>query len=171
MTPPAAAGAGPARPSRRSQSIALLLLVGLCLAVEMAAAALTRPAIEPWYRDLAKPAWTPPAAAFPIVWTGLYLLMAAAAWQAWRAAPAYAGWPLACFFVQLALNGAWPAIFFALGDIAGAFLGIVALLLAIVATTVAFAQLDRIAGWLMVPYLLWVGYAGALNAAIVRMNL
>lgn len=162
---------GTSRPSRGQQAAVLLLFLVVCLAVELAAASVTQPAIEPWYRNLAKPAWTPPDQVFPIVWTLLYVMMAGAAWQAWRTAPSRFGWPLACFLVQLALNGAWSYVFFGMGDIVAAFLVIVALILAILAATVAFAQVSRAAGLLMVPYLLWVGYAAALNGAIVQMNI
>jgi tryptophan-rich sensory protein len=163
--------AGTRRPSRGQQATVLLLFLVLCLAVEVAAASVTQPAIEPWYRNLAKPAWTPPDQAFPIVWTLLYILMAVAVWQAWRDAPNRFGWPLACFLIQLALNGAWSYVFFGMGEIVAAFLVIMALVLAILATVVTFAQVSRPAAWLMLPYLLWVGYATALNGAIVQMNL
>lgn len=158
------------RPSRRAQTIVLLLFLVICLAVEYAAGAVTRPAMEPFYRHLAKPAWTLPDAAFPIVWTVLYILMAVAAWEAWRKAPWAAAGALLPFFVQLALNGAWPFVFFWQGAIALGFVVILALLLAILATMTAFAQRSAAAVWLMVPYALWATYATALNATIVLMN-
>lgn len=158
------------RPGRGPQAAVLLLFLVVCLAVWFLAASVTQPAIEPWYRELAKPAWTPPDAAFPIVWGLLYVLMAVAAWQAWRSMPWAAGPALACFFVQLALNAAWSFVFFGEGDLVAGFLVLVALLLAILATVVAFAQRSSAAAWLMLPYLAWVGYAAALNGAIVLLN-
>ncbi len=158
------------RPSRRAQTIVLLLFLVICLGVEYAAGSVTRPAIEPFYRHLAKPAWTPPDWAFPIVWTILYILMAVAAWEAWRKATWAAAGALVPFFVQLALNGAWSFVFFGEGAIAAGFVVILALLLAILATMAAFGQRSRVAAWLMAPYALWVGYAAALNGAIVLMN-
>ena len=160
------------RPPRGRQVLVLLLFLVLCLGVEAAITQVTRPALEPWYRELAKPAWTPPDLAFPIVWTALYLAMAAAAWLAWRAAPpGRFGWPLACFLLQLALNAGWSFAFFGARDVGLALIDLSALLLAVLATLFAFWPLSRWAGALLLPYLAWCGYAFALNAAIVRLNL
>ena len=148
----------------------LLGLLALCLAVEYSAAAVTRPAVDAWYQTLQRPAWTPPDLAFPIVWTILYLAMALAAWLAWRAAPPVAAGALAPFAVQLALNGAWSLVFFGLHRPDLAFVVILALLLAILGTTVAFAQRSAAAAWLMVPYAAWVAYATTLNAGILWLN-
>jgi tryptophan-rich sensory protein len=147
-----------------------LVLLGLCLAVEYSASVVTRPAIEGWYRAVERPAWTPPDIAFPIVWTLLYIAMATAAWLAWRAEPGASRGALWTFVAQLALNASWSFVFFGLQDVALAFVNIVALFLAILAATVAFAQRSRLAAWLMVPYIAWVGYATALNGAILEMN-
>lgn len=124
-----------------------------------------------WFRTLEKPSWNPPGAVFGPVWTALYALMAVAAWRVWRRA----GWggardALALFLVQLALNGAWSWIFFGLQRPGPAFAEIVLLWAAVGATLTAFARYDRVAGWLMIPYFLWVTFAAALNFAIWRMN-
>lgn len=121
-----------------------------------------------WYRGLAKPAWTPPGWVFGPAWTLLYMLMATAAWRVWKRV----GWtlPLRCWLVQLALNAAWTPIFFGLQQPAWAFAEIVLLWLAIAATLRQFLTIDRAAGWLLVPYLLWVTFASALNFAIWRLN-
>lgn len=164
---------GPAWPrrSRGSQTLGLLGFFVLVFAVEAAIVGVTRPAIDTWYAELAKPAFTPPNIAFPIVWTAIYVLMALAAWQAWRrAVPGEFGWAMACFLVQLALNLAWSYLFFGEQMVALALIDVVALLLAILATTVAFAQLSRWAGVLMLPYLAWVGFATVLNWQIWQLN-
>lgn len=124
-----------------------------------------------WYAALAKPAWTPPDCLFGPVWTVLYTLMAVAAWLVWRRY-GFAGAPvaLALFGVQLALNALWSWIFFGLQRPGLAFLELEALWLAIAATTWAFWRLSPTAGWLLVPYLLWVTFAGLLNYAICRLN-
>lgn len=124
-----------------------------------------------WYASLNKPSWQPPSWLFGPVWTTLYILMAVAAWLVWRRA----GWSdgstaLTLFFVQLALNLAWSGIFFALRSPGWALVEIVVLWLAILATTVLFFRHSTWAGALMVPYLLWVTFAAALNTAIVRLN-
>jgi tryptophan-rich sensory protein len=121
-----------------------------------------------WYQGLAKPTWTPPGWVFGPAWAVLYLLMAAAAWRVWRCG----GWitPLRWWLVQLALNAVWTPIFFGLKQPGWAFAEIVLLWLAILMTLRQFLAVERTAGWLLVPYLLWVSFASALNFAIWRLN-
>jgi tryptophan-rich sensory protein len=94
--------------------------------------------------------------------------MAVAAWLVWR----QRGWrrELALFAGQLVLNMAWSAIFFGARNPAAAFLEILALWVMILATTIFFWRVSSVAGWLMVPYLGWVGFATILNFVIWRMN-
>ncbi len=158
------------RPSVWRQALMLPAFLALVAFVGWLAASWTSPGLETWYAQLEKPAWTPPDRAFPIVWSVLYLLMAAAAWQTWRKAPERSSWPMFAFFVQLALNGVWTYFFFAMANATLAFVNILALLLAILATIVAFAQISRAAACMMAPYAAWVAYAATLNAAIVEMN-
>lgn len=150
----------------------LVVSVGLCLAVGAIGSLATTPKIPTWYAGLAKPSWTPPDAVFPVVWTTLYVLMAVALWRLWQLhAPSPARrLAVALFFVQLALNALWSPVFFGL-EATGAALAVIVLLIgAVGATIVASARLDTIAAWLLAPYLLWIAYATALNAAIVAMN-
>lgn len=161
--------------------LALIGWIALCLAVGWIGAQVTRPALVEWYPALAKPAWTPPAIAFPIVWTTLYVLMGIAAWLVWQRiaeAGIVAGgkgfvqrWlPLILFVLQLALNSLWSTLFFGLRSPGLALAEIVLLLIVLVATMVAFRTVSATAAALLLPYLLWTGYATALNAAIWRMN-
>ena len=122
----------------------------------------------PWYAALRKPAWNPPAWIFAPAWTILYVLMASAAWLVWRQAglvPAHG-----VFVAQLALNTAWTWLFFGLRRPGLALADIAALWLAIVATVVAFWSVLPLAGVLLVPYLAWVTFAGALNLSLWRRN-
>jgi tryptophan-rich sensory protein len=97
--------------------------------------------------------------------------MGVAAWLVWRQVGfSHAKLPLTLFAVQLALNVAWSGIFFGLRFPGAAFLEVVLLWLFILSTTIAFWPVSRTASWLMVPYLTWVTYAAALNAAIWRMS-
>lgn len=153
------------------QAIALAMSVGICLGAAGLGSILTTPSIDPWYRALRKPYWTPPNWAFGPVWTALYLSMGVAAWLVWRRDGfSHAKLPLMLFLIQLALNVAWSGIFFGLRLVGVAFLEVVLLWLFILSTTIAFWPVSRMASWLMVPYLTWVTYAAALNAAIWRMN-
>jgi benzodiazapine receptor len=131
----------------------------------------TRPKIPTWYAGLAKPAFTPPNAAFAPVWTLLFGLMAYALWRilARPAGPARAR-AVAAFFGQLALNVAWSFAFFGLESPGLALAVIAALLAAILATIRLFRPLDRVAAWLLAPYAAWVAYAAAVNLGVLILN-
>ena len=153
------------------QAITLAVSVGICLGAAGLGSILTTPSIDPWYSTLRKPHWTPPNWVFVPVWTALYLSMAVAAWLVWRQVGFSLGkLPLTLFVIQLALNVAWSGIFFGLRLVGVAFLEVVLLWLFILSTMIAFWSVSRMASWLMVPYLTWVTYAAALNAAIWRMK-
>ena len=124
-----------------------------------------------WYLELAKPAWTPPGWLFGPVWTILYLTIGVAAWLVWRRA-GFRGAPTAWWTwgTQLVLNAAWSWIFFGLRSPGAALAEIALLLAAIAATVVAFQRVRPAAAWLLLPYLAWVCFATALNAAIWRLN-
>jgi translocator protein len=142
------------------------------LAVTFAAAAIgARFLPDAWYQRLNKPTWNPPNWIFAPVWTVLYLLMAAAAWLVWRRyGLAGAVLPLSLFVLQLALNSAWTWLFFGLHRPQEALLDIGLLWAVVLATVITFWGLEPLAGALLVPYLLWVSFAGALNWAIWRRN-
>ncbi|WP_141014802.1 TspO/MBR family protein [Nocardioides sambongensis] len=144
--------------------IAHLLAVGVVAGVGGWAASGSRET----YEALELPPYAPPGWLFGPVWSVLYLLMALAAWRAWRAA----GWDRAqvVYAVQLVLNLCWTPLFFAADAYTVALVEILALLVALVLTVVLFLRRDRVAGWLLVPYLAWVAFATALNAGIVVLN-
>lgn len=157
----------------RSASSQALGLAGWLLLAFAAAAvgAVASADAATFYAQLVKPSWAPPAWVFGPVWSVLYALMGVAAWLVWRRAGAPGRrTALALFFVQLALNGAWSWLFFGRHAIGAALVEIVLLLLAILATTVAFHRISRPAGWLLAPYLAWVTFASALTFAIWRLN-
>jgi benzodiazapine receptor len=126
-----------------------------------------------WYASLAKPAWTPPTWVFGPAWTILYAMMAVAAWRLWRrlgARPHESRRALVLFAVQLALNLSWTPVFFGMQRPDLALVVILVLWLAIAATIVAAWKACKTAAALLVPYLAWVTFATALNAAIWRLN-
>jgi tryptophan-rich sensory protein len=149
----------------------LVVSVALALLVGWLGSMWTTPEIPGWYRTLAKPSWTPPNWVFGPVWTALYVMMAVAAWLIWKP-QGFAGapLPLGIYAVQLALNLAWTGIFFAMRQPGPAFAEIVLLWCAILITTRQFWRRQAVAGFLLVPYLIWVTYAAALNFALWRMN-
>ena len=152
------------------RALPIVAFVLLCLAVGWVSGLTTEAAIVAWYRPLAKPSWTPPEIAFPIAWTILYVLMGIAAGLVWRRRHRDRRRAIGLFLVQLALNVLWSPVFFGLHSPAGGVAVILLLLAALVATLVAFLAISRTAFWLMVPYLLWTGYATALVIGICALN-
>lgn len=120
------------------------------------------------YAALELPGWAPPSWLFGPVWTLLYAMIAVAGWLVWQRV----GWRpvLLPYAAQLILNAAWTPIFFGAGRYGWALLDIAAMWLAIVATMVAFWPVSRRAVALLAPYLAWVSFAAALNAAIWAAN-
>jgi translocator protein len=154
---------------QRRQWWALFGFLLLTFAVAASAALVTGPDVTGWYSTLAKPSFNPPNWVFAPVWTSLYILMAIAGWRVWRVTGLFT-WAMALFLVQLAFNFAWSFIFFHFHRIAFALCDILALLVAIVLTTVVFRRTDKTAGVLLAPYLAWVSFAALLNAAIYKLN-
>lgn len=148
----------------------------ICIAVVALVAAVgsyfTAPAIPAWYANLAKPPYAPPNWLFGPVWTLLYLMMGIAAFLVWdrgleRRNVRFA---LVVFAIQLALNSLWSAIFFGLRFPLGAFIEVIILWLAILATIMLFSRISRPAAWLLVPYIFWVSFAAFLNFGIWQAN-
>jgi len=126
---------------------------------------------QSFYSQLVQPEWAPPAWLFGPVWTVLYALMAIAAWLVWRSGGFRANRnALTLFLLQLALNALWSWLFFAWMLGAWAFVEIVLLWILIFATLVSFWRVRPVAGFLLVPYLLWVSFASALNYALWQLN-
>ena len=124
-----------------------------------------------WYDALRKPSFNPPSWVFGPVWTALYIMMAVAAWLVWRERGlGGARGPLALWGVQLVLNVGWSILFFGARRPDLAFIEIVFLWAAIVATLLAFRRVRPAAGWLLVPYLAWVSFAALLNFTLWRLN-
>lgn len=160
-------------PERRPL-VALVLAVLACELVGASGAVFTASGLEGWYSTLGKPALAPPNWVFGPVWTALFALMGAAAWLVWReltgsnASAARRG--LGVFAGHFVLNIGWSAAFFGARSIAAGLVVIVALWLAILATIWTFDRVDRRAAALLVPYLLWVTFAGYLNYAFWVLN-
>jgi translocator protein len=125
-----------------------------------------------WYWGLQKPFFQPPPWLFGPVWTILYVMIGVAAFLVWRRGFGRSDvrWALALFGIQLAFNLAWTPIFFGAQSVGGALLVILALLPLLVLTIRQFLQVDRLAGWLLIPYLAWVAFATILNFSIWLLN-
>ena len=151
----------------------LALSVGLCFVFAYAGSTFTPlPGSEWYYHVLHKPSWNPPDWLFPPAWSLLFLLMGIALYlvvQQTSETTKVKG-ALVVFGVQLLLNLAWSAVFFGLHSPLYALAVIVALWTAIVLTIVKFKSVNPLAGYLLIPYLLWVTFASYLNFTIWQLN-
>ncbi|WP_188761372.1 TspO/MBR family protein [Sandarakinorhabdus glacialis] len=124
-----------------------------------------------WFQTLALPALQPPGPVFGIAWSILYTLLGVAAAIVWgHKAAAGRGLALGLFAVGMVINLAWSPVFFRFHMILPALLIIALMLVVAVVTTFAFARVSRLAAWLMLPYLVWLSFALALNARILVLN-
>jgi benzodiazapine receptor len=158
----------------RPNWISLLGFIAVALAAG-ALGALVSPArsaaIAAWYAGLSKPPWVLPNNWFAPVWAALYVMMGTAAWLVSR--ERYHRQQTVALFayaVQLLLNAAWAPLFFGARNPGFGLFDIVALWLAIGWTIREFSSVQRASAWLLVPYLLWVSFAMALNFSIWRLN-
>ena len=128
--------------------------------------------VGPWYRELPKPTWTPPEWLFGPAWTVILVLAAWAGVLGWTHAPdAYArGIVILLFVLNIVFHLLWSPLFFNLRRPDWALIEVPFLWLSVLALIVYLSPFSPLAGWLLVPYLLWVAFAAFLNLTIVRMN-
>lgn len=150
----------------------IVAAVAICQAAGAIGAATTETGSGAWYQALDKPWWQPPGWVFAPVWFALYTLMGIAAWMVFRARGfgSRRRRALGLFAAQLVLNALWTPLFFGAHRIVAAAFLLFAILVLAIATTIAFRRIVRVAGLLLVPYVVWLVYAFALNAAIAWAN-
>ena len=124
------------------------------------------------YNDFIQPPLSPPGWVFPVVWTVLYLLMGYASYRVLVSCAPQEKIRRALLFygIQLALNFLWSPIFFGLGWYLAAFFLLLALWVMIYLSMKLFAEIDELASDLLLPYLLWVTFAGYLNLGVYLLN-
>ncbi|PSQ18652.1 TspO protein [Halobacteriales archaeon QS_8_69_26] len=148
-----------------------LLAVVVTELVGASGSVFTSMGLESWYPSLTRPPLTPPNWVIGPVWVVLFALVGTAAWLVYRSdAGRDRTVALGAFAGQFVLNVAWSAAFFGLQSTAVGLAVIVALWLAILGTIAAFDRVDRRASALLVPYLLWVTFAGYLNLGFFLLN-
>jgi tryptophan-rich sensory protein len=154
------------------KGLRLFAAVLICEAAGIIGSLFTAPAIPGWYAGLTKPSFNPPNWIFGPVWTTLYALMGIAAWLVYdkRAKRTDVKQALYVFVAQLILNVLWSVMFFGAHQILGGFVIIVALWLLILGTILRFLKISKTAAILLVPYILWVSFATALNASLYVLN-
>jgi tryptophan-rich sensory protein len=151
----------------------ILVVVVTCLVVGYFSGMVTRSAITSWYPTLVKPSFNPPNWIFAPVWSMLYVMMGVSAgliWNRMEQEKEAVKIALVFFAVQLGLNALWSFLFFCLKNPILAGLEIVILWLMIYETYSKFVKINKIAGYLLIPYLLWVSFATVLNASIWWLN-
>jgi len=153
-------------------AVRLIVSIVVCECAGIIGSVFTTPAIPTWYAALEKPAFTPPNWLFAPAWGTLFFLMGVAAFLVWRKG---SGKPqvrtaLILFLAQLVLNIGWSVAFFGYECPLCGMVVILVLWVAILVTMLKFFRISVAAGALMVPYILWVSFATALNVAVYVLN-
>ena len=158
---------------RLTEILKLLICIIICESAGFIGSIFTTSAIPGWYAALVKPSFTLPNRVFAPVWSGLYLLMGISVFLVWRKGldNHLVNSGLRIFILQLILNTLWSFLFFGLKSPFLGFLEIVLLWIAIVLTILSFFRVSKLAGILLLPYILWVTFAAILNFSIWRLNL
>lgn len=152
----------------KSLGVKILICVILCLTAGISSGLGTAGEIASWYAHIQKPDWNPPNWLFGPVWTILYIMMGVAVALVWHAGNNKKA--IALFCAQFLLNLCWSFIFFGLHQIDLAFIEIILMWGFIVATIFAFSKTNKLAAWLLVPYISWVTFASILNGTIWFLN-
>lgn len=149
----------------------LIISIAIPLIVGGLSALATRNSMQD-FEQISKPSLSPPAWLFPVVWTILFTLMGIASYLVVtsNAGIKQQGSALKFYALQLIFNFFWSIWFFNLQAYWFAFVWLVALLILIIATTIKFWQISKLAGILLLPYIAWVTFAGYLNLAIALLN-
>lgn len=140
----------------------------ICQSAGIIGAVFTVSSIQNWYNFLNKPAFSPPNWLFGPVWIILYFLMGISLYWIWIKKSA--GNALKIFAFHLALNASWSLVFFGLRNIFLALINIVILWILILIVIIKFYRVDKKAGLILIPYLLWVSFATVLNYNLWLLN-
>lgn len=152
--------------------LAFILSILITLSIGALGGYATAQSVRTWYPLLNKPAFNPPNWLFAPVWTSLYVLIGIAAYMVWVKRDRIVHFPrtVAIYFIQLILNLAWSFIFFYLHEIGFALAEIIVLLAVIILNAMMFYKIDKWAGLLFIPYILWVSFASFLTYNLFILN-
>ena len=151
----------------------ILTVVVTCVAIGYLSGTVTQESIMTWYPTLIKPSFNPPNWIFGPVWSMLYIMMGVAAGLVWdriEYEKEIVKNALIIFTIQLTLNALWSYLFFGLHNPMVAGIEIILLWLMIFETYTQFVKINKIAGYLLLPYLAWVSFATVLNGSIWWLN-
>ncbi len=147
----------------------LLIALAIPLGVGIVAGLLTRGGMDAYDRVI-QPALAPPDWVFPVVWTILYTLMGVASYLVYISDSDRVPAALGVYGLQLLLNFIWPFLFFNLELYGFSAVWLIALLIFVIVTTVEFFRIHKTAGYLMIPYILWLLFAAYLNISVAILN-
>ncbi|RZK77674.1 TspO/MBR family protein [Pedobacter agri] len=152
--------------------VAFIINIAITLSIGALGGWATSESVKTWYPTLNKPSFNPPNWLFAPVWTSLYVLIGIAAYLVWVKRDKIVHFPrvFAIYFMQLILNLCWSFIFFYLHEIGFALFEIIILLIMIIANAITFYKIDKWAGYLFIPYILWVSFASFLTYNIFMLN-
>lgn len=155
-----------------SNIVKAIIAIALPLMVGATSGFFTVTGVESWYQTIQKPSWNPPNWIFGPVWTTLYIMMGVALFLVWKEDTSEELKKIAftLFAIQLILNFFWSFIFFNQQQPGWALVEIIAMWVFILLTIFAFAQVNKTAAWLLVPYISWVSFATILNYTIWQLN-
>ncbi len=155
---------------RRYSTITIAILI--CLSVGFLSSIVVADSVSNWYTTIDKPSFNPPDNVFGPVWTLLYILMGISVGIVWNRG-FYHVWvktALYHFLFQLLLNALWSIVFFGLHSIFTALLIVTTLFILLLFTYKWFKVVNKTAAYLLIPYILWVGFALVLNFSIWQLN-
>ncbi len=159
-------------PIRQFDIIKLVVSLVITLGAGFLGSIATSQSVRTWYLVINKPPITPPSWLFGPVWTALFVLMGIAFYLVWQKGTGIEGVKIAMiiFIIQLVLNILWSFSFFALRSPLLGFVNIIVLWVLILATIILFVKITPVAGYLLIPYILWVSFASVLNGWIMVLN-
>ncbi|MFH1715650.1 MAG: TspO/MBR family protein [Elusimicrobiota bacterium] len=151
--------------------IKLILSVLLCQGAGVVGGFITAKTVKTWYVTLNKPSFNPPDWVFGPVWTFLYLCMGVSLYLVWKESDNNViNKAVIVFLIQLVLNSLWSILFFGVRSPFLALIDIIFLLIGIALCIILFYNISKLAGYLMMPYFLWVCFAAVLNTSLWLMN-
>ena len=150
----------------------LIISITLCQLAGLIGTYFTIDAIPTWYAGLSKPSFNPPNWLFGPVWIVLYIMMGISLFIIWKEdlKNKQVKSAFIIFMIQLVFNTAWSIVFFGAHSVTGGLIVIIILWILILMTILSFMKISRIAGILLIPYLLWVSFASFLNYSIFKLN-
>ena len=152
--------------------LAFIISIAITLGVGALGGWATAQSVKTWYPTLNKPSFNPPNWLFAPVWTTLYVLIGIAAYLVWTKRDQIVHFPrtVAIYLIQLMLNLAWSFIFFYLHEVGFALAEIILLLIITVVNGLMFYKINKWAGLIFIPYILWVSFASFLTYNILILN-